>query len=305
MNIKQIRYFVSVFKSGSFSSAAKEQHVTVQAISKAVSNLEQELRGDLFVREARGVRATPLGRNFFLKAASALNEFDKLEKFTHAYHKDGAIEVLHLALVLPPFYGNERARQSIAAFIGRNLAIQTKVSLEAPKDGLAALRAGLYDALITVGSYSNPEIDCMSVCTVVPSVVMSADHPLTEREFVRLDDIKSYPIVFSPNYDDFNNSMASVYRKRNPHLSFVSVPYEHFDAFLNEEKGLAFAAGIPALGSMHPSAEIRAIAQEDAISVPVCLLSMKSRKTPAYLMLERWLASEFILLSGNLLDGLQ
>ena len=42
MNIKQIRYFVDVFESGSFSIAAKTCGVTVQAVSKAIHELETD-----------------------------------------------------------------------------------------------------------------------------------------------------------------------------------------------------------------------------------------------------------------------
>ncbi len=37
LNIKHIRYFVAVFLDGSLSAAAKEQYVTVQAVSKAIA----------------------------------------------------------------------------------------------------------------------------------------------------------------------------------------------------------------------------------------------------------------------------
>mgnify|MGYP002271203767 FL=1 len=58
LNIKQVRYFVAVFQSGSLSAAAKEQYVTVQAVSKAIADLERELKNELFVRESRGVHST-------------------------------------------------------------------------------------------------------------------------------------------------------------------------------------------------------------------------------------------------------
>ena len=58
MNINQIKYFVSVFDHGSLSAAAKEQCVTVQAVSKALADLERELQSDLFVRQSRGVSPT-------------------------------------------------------------------------------------------------------------------------------------------------------------------------------------------------------------------------------------------------------
>ena len=81
MNIKQVRYFVAVFQSGSLSAAAKEQYVTVQAVSKAIADLERELKNELFVRESRGVHPTLFGKAFYVKAEPVLRSFDELEAF--------------------------------------------------------------------------------------------------------------------------------------------------------------------------------------------------------------------------------
>ena len=83
LNIKQVRYFVAVFQSGSLSAAAKEQYVTVQAVSKAIADLERELKNELFVRESRGVHPTLFGKAFYVKAEPVLRSFDELEAFAH------------------------------------------------------------------------------------------------------------------------------------------------------------------------------------------------------------------------------
>lgn len=64
MNIGQIRYFVAAFEEGSFSAAARKQFVTVQAVSKAVSDLEGELGKSLFIRGNRSARPTEFGTAF-------------------------------------------------------------------------------------------------------------------------------------------------------------------------------------------------------------------------------------------------
>ena len=78
LNIKQVRYFVAVFQSGSLSAAAKEQYVTVQAVSKAIADLERELKNELFVRESRGVHPTLFGKAFYVKAEPVLRSFDEI-----------------------------------------------------------------------------------------------------------------------------------------------------------------------------------------------------------------------------------
>lgn len=55
MDIRQLTYFVSTYKHNSFSAAAKECCVTVQTISKAISNLEQDLNGELLFERKNNV----------------------------------------------------------------------------------------------------------------------------------------------------------------------------------------------------------------------------------------------------------
>lgn len=88
LNIKQLRYLSAVVRHGSLSAAAKEQYVTVQAISKAIGDLERELGRSLFVRESRGVHPTPFGNAFYQKTEPVLRDFDDLEAFALNYEEN-------------------------------------------------------------------------------------------------------------------------------------------------------------------------------------------------------------------------
>ena len=123
LNIKQIRYFAAVVEHGSLSAAAKGQYVTVQAVSKAIADLERELGQSLFVRESRGVHPTPFGKAFYQKALPVLDDFGELEAFAKLYHENVLPDALRLALCSPAFYGYERACASIAQFANRGLGL--------------------------------------------------------------------------------------------------------------------------------------------------------------------------------------
>lgn len=299
LNIKHIRYFAAVVEHGSLSAAAKDQYVTVQAVSKAIADLERELSHTLFVRESRGVRPTSFGKAFYQKAAPVLKEFCELEAFAANYRENGPTNALRLALCSPAFYGNEQARASIAQFTKRGLGIDTSVALETGTKGLAELHTGMYDALITIGVLSSPEVDCVSVGTVGPGVVMAKNHPLAKQESVSLVDLAEYPIALSTEFDSFNESIVTMYRKRKANLQFVSPSLQEIDKHLYNDYGLCLMVYIPVLGEMYPGTVIRPITSEDAIAVPICLITLKDRKTPSYLAFERWLASELVILGGG------
>ena len=81
MNINQVKYFVSVVDLRSFSEAAKAQGVTVQAVSKAIGDLEREASTKLFERTSHGVIPTQAGTAFCEKARPVRDAFLQLEDF--------------------------------------------------------------------------------------------------------------------------------------------------------------------------------------------------------------------------------
>ena len=104
MNIKQIKYFMSAAQHDSLSAAAKEQYVTVQAVSKAIADLERELGSQLFIRESRGVKLTTFGAQFYQKAEGALRSFAELETFAQNYAANNVKCSLRLMLCTPRFH---------------------------------------------------------------------------------------------------------------------------------------------------------------------------------------------------------
>ena len=64
MEIKQLRAFLAVANAKSFLAAAETMYITRQAVSKTVTQLEEELGVKLFVRGQSGAELTPAGRIF-------------------------------------------------------------------------------------------------------------------------------------------------------------------------------------------------------------------------------------------------
>lgn len=63
-SLRQLRYFLAVAEHGGFTPAAAALFVAQPALSRQIALLEDELGFALFVREPRGVRLTPAGRQF-------------------------------------------------------------------------------------------------------------------------------------------------------------------------------------------------------------------------------------------------
>lgn len=78
MDIKQIKYFLQICESKSFSKAAKHLYIAQQGLSKAIKVLEEELGVSLFYRTKSGIVLTEYGECLRSKSRNILNETNLL-----------------------------------------------------------------------------------------------------------------------------------------------------------------------------------------------------------------------------------
>lgn len=78
MQYRQLRYFVKIVESGSFSRAATTIHVAQPALSQQIAELEDEVGQKLLHRTPRGVQPTPAGQILYDRASLILRRLDEL-----------------------------------------------------------------------------------------------------------------------------------------------------------------------------------------------------------------------------------
>lgn len=78
MQLRHLRYFVSIVDAGSFCRAAATIHVAQPALSQQIAGLEATLGATLLHRSARGVCPTQVGKIFYREAVSILQRVEQL-----------------------------------------------------------------------------------------------------------------------------------------------------------------------------------------------------------------------------------
>ena len=106
--------------------------------------------------------------------------------------------------------------------------------------------------------------------------------PLGAASNCQLGRYKAYPVSISEDFDRFNDSVAEFYRERGIDILVSATTAAQFERYLTRENGLALTVGVPALGQFNPLTEFETMAAKDSVSVPICLVSLKGRKAPAY-----------------------
>ncbi len=76
MDIRQLKAFVAIAESGTFTAGAARVHVTQAAISMQIRQLETETRAQLFIRAPRRVILTEAGEKLIERAYTILREHD-------------------------------------------------------------------------------------------------------------------------------------------------------------------------------------------------------------------------------------
>lgn len=98
MDIKQLRYFISIAEEGSLSGAAQRVNVAQPSLSQHVLSLERELSVKLLERSSRGVSLTQSGEVLLSHAREIV---ESLDIAANAVRQSGAEPVGDVAVGLP------------------------------------------------------------------------------------------------------------------------------------------------------------------------------------------------------------
>src|SRR5215467_8113436 len=95
MDLRQLRYFVTVAERGGFGAAASALNVAQSALSRHVRLLEHELGGPLLERGARGVAVTEAGKVLLARGRWLLGTLDdiKAEVLTENREPGGTVRL--------------------------------------------------------------------------------------------------------------------------------------------------------------------------------------------------------------------
>lgn len=82
MDIRQLRYFISVAENLSFTDAAKDLFVAQSAVSQQIADLEKKIGVQLFVRDKRSVKLTSAGSVLLKESISLVDKTEEVIKKT-------------------------------------------------------------------------------------------------------------------------------------------------------------------------------------------------------------------------------
>ena len=195
MEIRVLRYFLEIAREGSMTAAAEVLHVSQSALSRQMKELEEELGKKLFRRGSRSVSLTDEGVLLRRRAEDILDMVDKTaEEFRTIDDLQGGDVYLGCA----ESHLMAHIARRIKAFKTRYPLFRYHIVSGDRTVVLDRLDRGLLDFGVVV---EMPDLDRYQYLelpgTDTWGVVMPADHPLTKKQTVRVNDLLGEELICS------------------------------------------------------------------------------------------------------------
>jgi LysR family hydrogen peroxide-inducible transcriptional activator len=210
MDLDQLRYFVHVALRQNFTRAAEDLGISQPALSRSIQKLEEELGQPVFERKTRSVSLTDAGTLLQARAQQVLAILEDTKAEITDDGQSGRVRVGAIPTVAP-FFLPEVLRQFSREFPKAALIVQENTT----------------DALLK--SCTQGEIDLAIVALPIPAkyleveelfeeellLVLPLDHPLVEKEKIRLTDVEPWPFVLLDEAHCLSDTIVSFCRQRS------------------------------------------------------------------------------------------
>lgn len=152
MHIDHLVYLVTAIDEGSLTEASRKLHVTNQAISKAIKDMERHFGRSIIAREGRGISPTALGRELAALARPIVDGYRDFEDFGMSYIEDGEVAgTLRVAIPVTFCRGELFNEKRLDLFRAEFPEISLELLRNTPDNCLKALDQGLADASVCIG----------------------------------------------------------------------------------------------------------------------------------------------------------
>lgn len=214
MELRVLRYFLALAREGSISKAAQTLYITQPTLSRQLSELEEELGAQLFVRGRKRAELTEEGQILRRRAEELLELEEKTEREIRGAG-EGVSGVISVGAA------EAAAAELLPAAIGSFRKKYPAVSFELYSDIADHIKERLDRGLVDVGLLVEPgnlekydylRLNVEDRC----GILMSSSSPLAEKEFVTVRDLLGLPVLANKRAEVqafYRNALGELYDK--------------------------------------------------------------------------------------------
>lgn len=200
--LKQLRYFQSVVRTGSFSEAAEENYISQSAISQQVQALERTLGFALLNRRGRTFSPTPAGEYFYRKSLVLTADYTRMctEAARIAAGRQASLKIGYLRC-----YTGSEFYKAIAEFSDKHPDVSVTVVYGNHEELYTLLRAEQVDIILNDQRQAfSEEYVNLPLATRGSLVEVPARSPPAQVQSISTQELKNVPclLVASPSQQE-------------------------------------------------------------------------------------------------------
>lgn len=192
MELRQLKYFVTVAKNLNFTDAAHSLFITQGTLSQQIRQLEAEVGAPLFTRTSHTVSLTDAGVELLPYAQKTLDEADNCKNKMHDLHGalSGALDIG----VTHSF--SSLLTGTVKDFLRKYPNVKLKIHYNTASELFEMLHNKEVDFIMAfkpLQEYDVIQSDVLFTSTL--SVVMRKEHPMADRPFLTMNDLQKLGIA--------------------------------------------------------------------------------------------------------------
>jgi len=211
MTLQQLKYMITVAEKGSITEASKELHISQPSLSGAIKEVEKEVKVTVFSRCRSGVALTKEGMEFLGYARQVVQQMELLESkyiSNQSPKQRFCISTQHYTFTANAFVNLvQQFGQEHFEFILNE--IQTHQIIEDVRNRFSDLGI-LYlcksNEKVLRKIFKEYDLIFYKLFTAKPHIFIRKEHPLANKDSVKLEDLKPYPRLsfVQGNYESSN-----------------------------------------------------------------------------------------------------
>lgn len=245
MEIRVLRYFLTIAREGSITNAANFLHVTQPTLSRQIHDLEEELGQKLFTRGSHNMALTVEGMLLRKRAEEIVSMVDKTEAEFNSMENSIGGDVY--------IGGGETDAIKLIARIAKDLRedypdIHYHLHSGNSQDVTERLDKGILDFGILIQPANITKYDYINIpAKDTWGVVMRKDSPLAAKDSICKEDLLSVPLICSRQaimQDQSGNEFADWFGEDFDKLDIVTTFNLVYNAAIMVDAGIGYAVTI-------------------------------------------------------------
>jgi LysR family hydrogen peroxide-inducible transcriptional activator len=258
MEMQQLRYVVAVARTGNFSRAAEQCHVSQPSLSQQILKLEDDLGERLFDRMKRAAKLTPHGEVFLRRAVHILHEVDAAKREA-VEAKDllrGTITIGVLPTIAPYLLP-----ETMAEFTEKYPGVEIVVQEDATAQLLKHTLAYEIDFALVSQPINDERLVVRDLFAEELLLALPPGHPLTRKRNINVADLACERLIVMKDGHCLGDQVLRFCERRDwrPQISFRSAQLETIQALVRAGLGISLIPAMAVQGNVGDTLEYRSL----------------------------------------------